>query len=66
MTSTPDMPSEVSHSAVVDITFRPRAFVPRKHNTAAVERQAAFFGPTVANGVLRTWPDLQLAPPSRD
>jgi hypothetical protein len=33
-----DMPSEVSHSAVVDITFRPWAFAPRKHNTAAVER----------------------------
>jgi hypothetical protein len=29
------------------------------------ERQAAFFGPTVANGALRTWLDLQLAPPSR-
>jgi hypothetical protein len=28
-------------------------------------RQAAFFGPTVANGALRTWLDLQLAPPSR-
>ena len=24
-------------------------------------RQAAFFGPTVANGALRTWLDLQLA-----
>jgi hypothetical protein len=29
-------------------------------------RQAAFFGPTVANGALRTWLDLQLAPTSRD
>jgi hypothetical protein len=29
-------------------------------------RQAAFFGPTVANGTLRTWLDLQLAPPCRD
>jgi hypothetical protein len=29
-------------------------------------RQAAFFGPTVANGALRTWLDLQLAPPCRD
>jgi hypothetical protein len=29
-------------------------------------RQAAFFGPTVANGALRTWVDLQLAPPSRE
>jgi hypothetical protein len=29
-------------------------------------RQAAFFVPTVANGALRTWLDLQLAPPSRD
>jgi hypothetical protein len=29
-------------------------------------RQAAFFAPTVANGTLRTWQDLQLAPPSRD
>jgi hypothetical protein len=28
-------------------------------------RQAAFFGPTVANGALRTWLDLQLSPPSR-
>jgi hypothetical protein len=26
-------------------------------------RQAAFSGPTVANGALRTWLDLQLAPP---
>jgi hypothetical protein len=26
-------------------------------------RQAAFFGPTVANGALRTWLDLQLARP---
>ena len=25
-------------------------------------RQAAFFGPTVANGALRTWLDQQLAP----
>ena len=29
-------------------------------------RQAAFFGPSVANGALRTWLDLQLAPPCRD
>jgi hypothetical protein len=29
-------------------------------------RLAPFFGPTVANGALRTWLDLQLAPPSRD
>jgi hypothetical protein len=29
-------------------------------------QQAAFFGPTVANGALRTWQDLQLTPPSRD
>ena len=29
-------------------------------------RQAAFFGPTVANGALRTWLDLRLAPPSRE
>ena len=29
-------------------------------------RQAAFFGPTVANGALRTWLDLQFAPPSRE
>ena len=29
-------------------------------------RQPAFFGPTVANGALRTWLDLQLAPPNRD
>jgi len=26
----------------------------------------SFFGPTVANGALRTWLDLQLAPPCRD
>ena len=26
------------------------------------QRQAAFFGPTVANGALRTWLDLRLAP----
>jgi hypothetical protein len=32
----------------------------------AHSRQATFFGPTVANGALRTWLDLQLAPPSRD
>ena len=25
-------------------------------------RQATFFGPTVANGALRTWLDLQLSP----
>ena len=25
-----------------------------------------FSGPTVGNGALRTWLDLQLAPPSRD
>ena len=25
------MPSEVSHSSIVDITFRPWALVPRKH-----------------------------------
>ena len=29
-------------------------------------RQAAIFGPIVANGALRTWLDLQLAPPNRD
>ena len=29
-------------------------------------RQAVFFGPTVANGALRTLLDLQLAPASRD
>jgi hypothetical protein len=28
-------------------------------------RQAAFYGSTVANGALRTWLDLQLAPPCR-
>ena len=28
-------------------------------------RQAAFFGPNVANGAFRTLLDLQLAPPSR-
>ena len=32
----------------------------------ALDDKAAFFGPTVANGALRTWLDLQLAPPSRD
>ena len=31
-----------------------------------LQRQAAFFGPTVANWELRTWLDRQLAPPSRD
>ena len=29
-------------------------------------RQAAFFGPTVANGALRTWLDLLLVPSSRE
>jgi hypothetical protein len=29
-------------------------------------RQAAFFGPTVDNGALRTWLDLQLAQPNLD
>jgi hypothetical protein len=29
-------------------------------------RQAAFFGPTVANGPLRTWLGLQLAAPCRE
>ena len=40
----------------------------RRHpsRTTDPSRQAAFFGPTVANGALRTLPDLQLAPPSRD
>jgi hypothetical protein len=33
---------------------------------AGSSRQAAFFGPTVANGVLRTWFDLQLAAPCRE
>jgi hypothetical protein len=28
-------------------------------------RQAALYGSTVANGALRTWLDLQLAPPCR-
>jgi hypothetical protein len=32
---------------------------------AGPSRQAAFFGATVANGALRTWLDLQLAPLSR-
>ena len=35
------------------------------HFCSGVDK-AAFFGPTVANGALRTWLDLQLAPPSRD
>ena len=39
----------------------------RRRNAAhGPSRQAAFFGPTVANGALRTWLDLRLAPPSRD
>jgi len=29
-------------------------------------RQTAFFRPSVANGALRRWLDLQVAPPSRD
>jgi hypothetical protein len=29
-------------------------------------RQAAFFGPTVDNGALRTWLDLQLVQPKLD
>jgi hypothetical protein len=29
-------------------------------------RQAAFYGPTVANGALRTWLDLPLAGPGRE
>jgi hypothetical protein len=29
-------------------------------------RQAALYGSTVANGALRTWLDLQLAPPCRE
>jgi hypothetical protein len=32
----------------------------------ALNDKAAFFGPTVANKALRTWLDLQLAPPNRD
>ena len=39
--------------------------LPRLSSTLPL-RQAAFFGLTVANGALRTWLDLQLAPPSRD
>ena len=35
-------------------------------STHGPSRQAAFFSPSVANGALRTWLDLQLAPPSRD
>jgi hypothetical protein len=38
----------------------------RNKVSVAVLGQAAFFGPTVANGALRTWLDLQLAPPRRD
>jgi hypothetical protein len=37
-----------------------------RESVVGPSRQAAFFGPTVANGALRTWLDLQLAPPSRD
>jgi hypothetical protein len=36
------------------------------YSLAAQARQAAFFKPTVANGALRTWLDLQLSPPSRE
>ena len=39
--------------------------LPRPSSTLP-SRQAASFGPTVANGALRTWLDLQLDPPSRD
>jgi hypothetical protein len=31
-----------------------------------VSKRESAAGPTVANGVLRTWLDLQLAPPSRE
>jgi len=34
----------------------------RRMSPVGPSRQAAFFGPTVANGALRTWLDLQLAP----
>ena len=40
-------------------------FAAAHESVAGPSRQAAFFGPTVANGALRTWLDLQLAPPSR-
>jgi hypothetical protein len=38
----------------------------RQNDASGPSRQAAFFGPTVANGALRAWPDLQLARPGRD
>ena len=41
----------------------PRRY-PDFFNKIDPSRQAAFFGPTVANGALRTWLDLHLAPPS--
>ena len=37
----------------------PRLFLPPPITTGRL------FGPTVANGALRTWLDLQVAPPSR-
>ena len=43
-----------------------KLFAAVRESVVALTRQAAFFGPTVANGALRTWLDLQLAPPSRD
>jgi hypothetical protein len=39
---------------------------PRLHRISLPLTTAAFFGPTVANGAVRTWLDLQLAPPCRD
>jgi hypothetical protein len=41
-----------------------RAVLLRRGSSASgPSRQAAFFKPTVANGALRTWLDLQLACP---
>jgi hypothetical protein len=50
-----------------DSQFRNRPhFVAVHESESGPSRQAAFFGPTVANEALRTWLDRQLAPPCRD
>ena len=45
---------------------RLRAFAAGHESGNGPSRQAAFFGPTVANGALRTWLDLQLRPVASD
>ena len=47
--------------------YRVRCYFAATHMAAiGPARQAAFFGPIVANGALRTWLDLQLDSPCRD